>query len=148
MAMLRPWLRFQCRASWDRSAVSAARPSLSSASNAFSTRSVPAAEERDELFGGRESPGAGAQHGPGIGGRRAEQAVQMLFGAPQQRRCDAGRGGHVPGDDIKHLADEPIGGPRRKADGTAWASGPDDLVRGALMIGCEHRPEDAQYRVV
>src|SRR5215467_4363283 len=49
-------------------------------------RPVPAAEERDELFGGGESPGKGALDGPGVGGPRAEQAVHVLFGAPQQRR--------------------------------------------------------------
>jgi len=47
-------------------------------------RPVPAAEERDELLGRSESPGEGALHGPGIGRRRAEQAGQVLFGAPQQ----------------------------------------------------------------
>ena len=41
----------------------------------------------------------------------------------------------------------PSGGPRGQADGAARAGDPDDLVRGPLMIGREHRPEDAQHRV-
>ena len=50
---------------------------------------------------------------------RAEQLSHLVLGAPEHRRCEAGRRGSVLGDNREELADRSVGDPVRHADAAA-----------------------------
>src|SRR6185369_4271170 len=48
---------------------------------------------------------------------------------------------------LEELADEALRRPRGETDPAAWASHPDQLARGLLLVRREHRPEDRAHDV-
>ena len=52
------------------------------------------------------------------------RSIRCVLGAPEQRRLDAWRAGHVPEIDAEHLADEAVRRPRGQGDGAARAGRP------------------------
>jgi hypothetical protein len=79
--------------------------------------------------------------------RVAEQRAQVRLRAPEERRGDARDGRHVAGDDLQHLADEPVRGPGGEPDPAAGAADAGHLRGGLLVVRREHRAEHRQDRV-
>ena len=76
----------------------------------------PSARTSDEVLRGAELPRVGALGD--LEGRDAvaEEPAQVLLGAPEHRRLNAGRRRYVAGDGAEQLADEPVGRPARERD--------------------------------
>ena len=77
----------------------------------------------------------------------AEEVGQADFRPPADGRLEASRRRDVAAHDLEELAAEALGNPAAQPDPPAGTTHPQQLARGALLIGREHDAEDRQHDI-
>jgi len=107
----------------------------------------PGPEHLDPVLRGAEALGHVAALGPQLRDPLAEKLMQVLLGSPQRRRGDPRRQRRMTRHRPEHLPDESLRCPVRHPDPPARAAGAQQLVRGSLMVGREHRAVGREHNV-